>query len=120
MTLTLDNWIYRLITGDSLVLLESAGEIFGINSEMQRLYIELAAERLVEKTKIIVGVSGMDAFGPAKITEFAHSICEVIAISPYSFLLSEQDLQAFQDDCCEHRCARLYIHTMLQSHLFQL
>lgn len=106
-------WAHLLEGGvDGIVLMGSTGEFFGVSQALHHQLIDLAAEKLVGRTKVLLGVGGMRADEVIQMANYAleRGLSEVMVISPYYFSLPEEHLEAYYGQVARGTQAHIYLY----------
>lgn len=107
--------LYDFLLGkglDGLVIMGSTGEFFSMTMEMQKQLIDLAADYVKDRTRVLVGVSRMVADETVELANYAYDkgITEVMVVSPYYFKLTQEALEAYFDQVAEGTRASIFLY----------
>lgn len=97
---------------DGLVIMGSTGEFFSMTMEMQKTMIDLAADYLQGRTRVLAGVGRMITSETIELAEYAYDrgLSEVMVVSPYYFKLDENALEHYYDEIADHTRANIFLY----------
>lgn len=104
----------HLIQGgmDGLVIMGSTGEFFAMSMEQKRQMVDLAAETIKGRARLLIGTSCMIADETIELSNYAidKGADAVMIISPYYFALSDASVEAYYDYVASHIRGDIYIY----------
>lgn len=97
---------------DGLVLMGSTGEFFSMSMEVQKSFIDFAADTLKSRTRIFIGASRMSLDETVELCNYSVSrgLHEVMLVSPYYFRLTEESLEAWYGQIASRTDARIFLY----------
>lgn len=97
---------------DGIVLLGSTGEFFSMTMEQKKELIQIAADHIDKRVKLLIGTSCMRVDETIELSNFAlaSGADAVMIIGPYYFSLSDQSIEAFYDAVASEVKGDIYLY----------
>lgn len=104
----------HLISGgvDGIVLMGSTGEFFSMSDEQKRQLIDVAAQHIAKRVKLLIGTSCMRADDTVELANYAlqQGADAVMIVGPYYFALSDASVEAYYADVASRIKGDIYLY----------